>query len=85
MYNAAVVSSGTVPVRQPIIIRDRDHFYKIVSWCIRNIGKGKRYWTIDGRRVLRLVDPTNPRYNPPVHCILVVNVPGIDLSGLMAL
>jgi hypothetical protein len=35
-----------------VIIRDKDHFYKLVKWLNDNVGKGEDKWTMEGR-VLR--------------------------------
>ena len=35
-----------------ITIRDREHFYRIVTWLNTNVGKGEDKWTMEGR-VLR--------------------------------
>lgn len=35
-----------------ITFRDKDHFYRVVSWLNANVGHGKKYWTVLGR-VLR--------------------------------
>lgn len=32
-----------------LIIRDREHFYKIVKWLNDNVGKGEDKWTMGGR------------------------------------
>lgn len=31
-----------------VTMRDRDHFYKVVSWLNKNVGKGSQYWTMGG-------------------------------------
>ena len=35
-----------------LTIRDTTHFYKIVDWLNKNVGKGSNFWTMEGR-VLR--------------------------------
>lgn len=35
-----------------LTIRDTVHFYKIVDWLNKNVGKGSNFWTMEGR-VLR--------------------------------
>jgi hypothetical protein len=32
-----------------VVVRDRDHFYKIVNWLNENVGKGSKNWTMEGR------------------------------------
>lgn len=32
-----------------VTIRDKDHFYKLVSWLNTNVGKGEDKWTMEGR------------------------------------
>jgi hypothetical protein len=32
-----------------VIIRDRDHFYKLVHWLNANVGRGEENWTMEGR------------------------------------
>ena len=32
-----------------VTIRDRDHFYKLVTWLNVNVGKGQDKWTMEGR------------------------------------
>jgi hypothetical protein len=66
----------------PMEIRDRDHFYKVVNWCNKNIGKGSQYWTVEGR-VLRFVDPAKKAYNPPAKKNWLIKVPFIDVSPLL--
>jgi hypothetical protein len=68
---------------QPVtlIIRDREHFYKVVNWCNKNIGNGGQYWTAHGR-VLRSIDPTKKAYNPPAKKGWVVKVPNIDVTPI---
>lgn len=65
----------------PMVIRDREHFYKVVNWCNKNIGKGKQYWTVGGR-VLRFVDPSKKAYSPPAHRDWLIMVPGIDCTAI---
>jgi hypothetical protein len=50
--------------RVTLTIRDREHFYKVVTWCNRHIGHGKECWTVRSS-VLRYVDPSKAKYNPP--------------------
>lgn len=35
-----------------VSIRDKEHFYRLVSWLNENVGKGSEFWTMEGR-VLR--------------------------------
>jgi len=35
-----------------IVIRDSEHFYRLVKWLNENVGKGQDKWTMEGR-VLR--------------------------------
>lgn len=32
-----------------VMIRDRDHFYKLINWLNLNVGKGEDKWTMEGR------------------------------------
>ena len=32
-----------------VIIRDREHFYRLVKWLNDNVGKGQDKWTMEGR------------------------------------
>lgn len=32
-----------------VIIRDREHFYRLVNWLNQNVGKGEDQWTMEGR------------------------------------
>jgi len=37
-----------------VVIRDKDHFYKLVKWLNENVGKGEDKWTMEGRVLKRL-------------------------------
>ena len=45
-----------------LVVRDREHFYKLVNWLNENVGKGADKWTMEGRVLKRLkagtVSPT---------------------------
>lgn len=44
-----------------VMIRDREHFYKLVKWLNENVGKGADKWTMEGRVLKRLKGGTvNP-------------------------
>jgi len=44
-----------------VVIRDREHFYKLVKWLNENVGKGADKWTMEGRVLKRLKTGTvNP-------------------------
>lgn len=44
-----------------VVIRDREHFYKLVKWLNENVGKGADKWTMEGRVLKRLKGGTvNP-------------------------
>lgn len=32
-----------------VIIRDREHFYRVVNWLNTHLGKGEDKWTMQGR------------------------------------
>jgi hypothetical protein len=32
-----------------IVIRDSEHFYRLVKWLNENVGKGQDKWTMEGR------------------------------------
>lgn len=32
-----------------VVIRDREHFYRLVKWLNDNVGKGQDKWTMEGR------------------------------------
>jgi hypothetical protein len=42
-----------------ITIRDRDHFYKIIHWLNKNVGKGEEKWTMEGR-ILKSIKSGKP-------------------------
>jgi len=46
-----------------IVIRDRDHFYQVVTWLNNNVGKGMDKWTMEGRvlKILKLGQSANPK------------------------
>lgn len=37
-----------------ITIRDREHFYKIVTWLNKIVGRGEDKWTMEGRALKSL-------------------------------
>lgn len=37
-----------------LVVRDREHFYKLVNWLNENVGKGADKWTMEGRVLKRL-------------------------------
>jgi len=37
-----------------VVIRDREHFYRLVKWLNENVGKGEDKWTMEGRVLKRL-------------------------------
>ena len=60
-----------------ISFRDRTQFYQIIAYCNRTYGKGVQFWT-SRPRILRYIDPTKPRFNPPRIVDLEVFVPSAD-------
>ena len=77
-----------------IIVRDRDHFYALVHWFNKNVGKGKQFWTVKPsptydngheRKILKYVDPAKPKYNPPVTRAWCICVPGFNITPLLSL
>lgn len=30
-------------------IRDREHFFRIINWMNSNVGKGREFWSIEGK------------------------------------
>ena len=46
-----------------VTIRDREHFYKIVNWLNKNVGKGEDKWTMEGRplKTLKLGKTVSPK------------------------
>lgn len=37
-----------------LVIRDLEHFYKLVTWLNENVGKGSDKWTMEGKVLKRL-------------------------------
>lgn len=62
-----------------VVIRDRDHFYKLVSWLNDNVGKGKENWTMEGR-VLK-----NLKAGKPVSPAVYIFKPEFDPSSSLYL
>ena len=48
-----------------VVIRDREHFYKLVKWLNENVGKGEDKWTMEGRVLKRLRQGTT--VNPNIY------------------
>ena len=48
-----------------VVIRDREHFYKLVKWLNENVGKGEDKWTMEGRVLKRLKQGT--AVNPNIY------------------
>lgn len=48
-----------------LVVRDREHFYKIVNWLNVNIGRGKHRWTMEGK-VLKAIK-SGKTINPKVY------------------
>jgi len=48
-----------------VVIRDREHFYRLVKWLNDNVGKGADKWTMDGR-VLKAIKQ-GKTVNPNIH------------------
>jgi hypothetical protein len=48
-----------------VVVRDREHFYKLVKWLNDNVGKGENNWTMEGRVLKRLKNGTT--VNPNVY------------------
>jgi hypothetical protein len=46
-----------------VSIRNTEHFYKIVNWLNKNVGKGRDNWTMEGRvlRILKSGRPASPK------------------------
>ena len=46
-----------------VVIRDREHFYQLVSWLNDNVGKGADKWTMEGRvlKSLKKGNSVNPK------------------------
>lgn len=46
-----------------VLIRDKDHFYKIVNWLNANVGKGRDKWTMEGRplKAIKVGKTVNPK------------------------
>jgi len=48
-----------------VVIRDREHFYRLVKWLNDNVGKGQDKWTMEGR-VLKTIKQ-NKTVNPKIY------------------
>jgi hypothetical protein len=46
-----------------VLIRDRDHFYRLVKWLNDNVGKGADKWTMEGRvlKTIKQGKSVNPK------------------------
>lgn len=46
-----------------VVIRDREHFYRLVKWLNENVGKGEDKWTMEGRvlKTLKQGKTVNPK------------------------
>lgn len=62
-----------------VIIRDREHFYKLVNWLNANVGKGTENWTMEGR-VLKTLK-SGKSVNPKVY----IMKPGFDPASSLYL
>lgn len=61
-----------------VLIRDRDHFYKIVRWLSKNVGNGKTHWTMKGRILRRLS-------SGPVSTTIIIKNDNVDEVAMMYL
>ena len=43
-----------------VVLRDRDHFYKVTNWLNQNVGKGSSYWTMEGSPLSRISKGETP-------------------------
>jgi hypothetical protein len=43
-----------------IVLRDTDHFYKVVNWLNQNVGKGTGCWTMEGSPLSRIRNGESP-------------------------
>jgi hypothetical protein len=48
-----------------VLIRDREHFYKLVKWLNDNVGKGEAKWTMEGRVLKNL--KSGKTVNPKIY------------------
>jgi len=67
-----------------LVIRDLEHFYKIVRWCNKNIGHGMACWTCKSK-VRKYLDPNLPSFDPPAIKKWVVYIHNVDISPLYSL
>ena len=46
-----------------VVIRDREHFYRLVKWLNDNVGKGQDKWTMEGRvlKTIKQGKTVNPK------------------------
>lgn len=46
-----------------VVIRDREHFYRLVKWLNDNVGKGTDHWTMEGRvlKTIKQGKTVNPK------------------------
>ena len=51
-----------------VMIRDREHFYRVVNWLNTNVGKGVDKWTMQGR-ILKTLN-TGKSVNTSVYVFL---------------
>jgi len=59
-----------------IMIRDREHFYKLVNWFNQNVGKGEDKWTMEGRVLKTLKQGT------AVNAKVYIFKPDFDISAV---
>ena len=62
-----------------IVIRDREHFYRLVKWLNDNVGKGEDKWTMEGR-VLKTIKQ-GKTVNPKIY----IFKPDFDTSSALYL
>jgi hypothetical protein len=43
-----------------VVLRDPTHFYKVVNWLNKNVGKGNSSWTMEGRPLYRMKNGETP-------------------------
>lgn len=57
------MTEGKKPYEIEISIKNKDHFDSLVSTLNRKIGKGKKYWSMPGKRNRVLTKLKNAPYN----------------------
>lgn len=62
-----------------VTIYNREEFYALVNWLNKRIGKGGHFWTVS-QPVLKYIDPSKKKYNPPKVCNWTVFKPWVDVS-----